>query len=147
MSTHPLADLSDYLDGDLDAAARAAIDAHLTICAECRAVVADLTALQRAAAAWRDADAAPAQDLWPAVAARLQGPREVAPGVVSAPLVGGRAAMPGQRSGAGAASASRQTVAARRSAVRSATAARQSAQPARCASMAARAAASRSPSR
>jgi hypothetical protein len=88
MSTHPLADLSDYLDGDLDAAARAAIDAHLTICAECRAVVADLTALQRAAAAWRDADAAPAQDLWPAVAARLQGPREVAPGASGAPPLG-----------------------------------------------------------
>jgi Putative zinc-finger len=86
MSTHPLTDLSDYLDGDLDAAARAAIDAHLAGCAECRAAVADLTALRRAATAWRDADAAPAPDLWPGIAARLTGPREVAPGASGAPL-------------------------------------------------------------
>jgi len=88
MSTHPLAELSDYLDGDLDAAARAAVDAHLTTCAECRAVVTDLSALRRAATAWRDADADAAQDLWPAVAARLNGPREVAPGASGAPPLG-----------------------------------------------------------
>lgn len=80
MSTHPLAVLSDYLDGDLDATARAGIDAHLADCAACRAVVADLTEMRAAAGAWREAEPPPADDLWPGIAARLQGPREVAPG-------------------------------------------------------------------
>ncbi len=85
MSTHPLAVLSDYLDGDLDAAARAAVDVHLADCAQCRAVVADLTAMSAAAGAWREAEPPPATDLWPGIAARLQGPREVAPGGSGAP--------------------------------------------------------------
>ena len=85
MSTHPLAALSDYLDGDLDATARAAIDAHLADCADCRVVVADLTAMGVSAGAWRQAAPQPAQDLWPGIATRLNGPREVAPTASGAP--------------------------------------------------------------
>lgn len=79
MSTHPLDVLSDYLDDDLDPQARAAVDTHLAACEQCRAVVADLAALRGAATAWRDAEVAPAADLWPGIAARLSGPREIAP--------------------------------------------------------------------
>ncbi len=79
MSAHPLDALSDYLDDGLDPQARAAIDAHLVACEPCRLVLADLTALRGAAAQWRDAEAAPAADLWPGIAARLAGPRELAP--------------------------------------------------------------------
>lgn len=79
MSTHPLDLLSDYIDDELDPQARAAIDAHLAGCEPCRAVLADLTSLRGAAAAWRDHEAAPSADLWPGIAARLAGPREVAP--------------------------------------------------------------------
>jgi Putative zinc-finger len=79
MSTHPLDVLSDYLDDDLDPQARAAVDAHLAGCEPCRSTLADLTALRGAATAWRDAEAAPSADLWPGIAARLAGPRELAP--------------------------------------------------------------------
>jgi len=79
MSAHPLDALSDYLDDGLDPQARAAIDAHLVACEPCRLVLADLTALRGAAAQWRDAEAAPPSDLWPGIAARLAGPRELAP--------------------------------------------------------------------
>lgn len=79
MSPHPLDVLSDYLDDDLAPPDRASVDAHLAECDQCRAVVADLVALRRTATAWRDAEAAPAADLWPGIAARLAGPRELAP--------------------------------------------------------------------
>ncbi len=79
MNTHPHHALSAYLDGELDEAARADVDGHLEVCAECRTLVADLSAIRTAAATWRHHEAAPAQDLWPGVAARLSGPREVAP--------------------------------------------------------------------
>ncbi|MBL8137925.1 MAG: zf-HC2 domain-containing protein [Acidobacteria bacterium] len=93
MSAHPLDVLSDYLDDDLDPQARAAVDAHLTACESCRVVLADLTALQGAAARWRDADVAPPADLWPGIAARLTGPRELAPAAAPhAPTPGPRLA-------------------------------------------------------
>jgi anti-sigma factor RsiW len=38
--------LDDYIDGTLDRAARAAVDAHLQTCNGCRAIVADLAAIQ-----------------------------------------------------------------------------------------------------
>lgn len=78
MSTHPLDALSDYLDEALDVQARAAIDAHLAGCETCRAVLADLTAVRNTATAWRDVESTPPADLWPGIAARLTGPREVA---------------------------------------------------------------------
>ncbi len=79
MTNHPHDQLSDYLDGELDAGARADVDAHLAACAECRAVLTDLEALRASAAAQAQAVATPSTDLWPGIAARLAGPREVAP--------------------------------------------------------------------
>lgn len=92
MSTHPLDLVSDYLDDGLDTAARAAVDAHLAECEHCRAVLTDLTALRGAATAWRDAEVTPPADLWPGIAARLSGPREIAPPV--APLAATPASAP-----------------------------------------------------
>ena len=61
--------LSEYLDGELDARERGALEAHLAGCAECRA---DLDAL-RAVVARAQAlpDSGPASDLWPGVASRI----------------------------------------------------------------------------
>lgn len=78
MSTHPLDLLSDYLDDDLDPQTQATVDAHLTGCEPCRSVLAELASLRSAATVWRDADATPSADLWPGIAARLAGPREIA---------------------------------------------------------------------
>ena len=79
MTPHPLARLSEYLDGDLDAADRRLVDQHLASCEACRAALDDLRAVQAQARAWADVPAAPVADLWPGIAARLTGPREVAP--------------------------------------------------------------------
>jgi tetratricopeptide (TPR) repeat protein len=63
--------LSDYLDDELEAAERAAVDAHLRECADCSAVLNDLRrviALAQAAAV----DTRPPQaDLWTSVAGRI----------------------------------------------------------------------------
>lgn len=68
--------LSDYLDDELEAAERAAVDAHLRECADCSAVLNDLRrviALAQAAAV----DARPPQaDLWTGVAGRIDGIRQ-----------------------------------------------------------------------
>lgn len=61
--------LSEFVDGDLGAAERAACEAHLRSCAACRAVVDDLAAMKAEARAL--ADEAPDGDLWPGVLARL----------------------------------------------------------------------------
>ncbi|HYK81600.1 MAG TPA: zf-HC2 domain-containing protein [Gemmatimonadales bacterium] len=61
--------LSEYLDGELSAAERAALDAHLPACADCRATLAALKRVVARAAALDDRP--PAADLWPAVAARI----------------------------------------------------------------------------
>jgi hypothetical protein len=64
--------LSEYLDEELDVRERAALDAHLTSCAECRAT---LEALRRVVArAGQLSDAPPEVDLWPGIEAQL-GPR------------------------------------------------------------------------
>ena len=61
--------LSEYVDGDLDAAERAALDVHLQVCAACARTVAELRAvLERAGEL--EAPAPPA-DLWPGIAARI----------------------------------------------------------------------------
>jgi hypothetical protein len=62
--------LSDYLDGELSAEARAAVDAHLRSCASCAAVLNDLKAIVARAQAL---DARPPhRNLWPGVAARIE---------------------------------------------------------------------------
>jgi anti-sigma factor RsiW len=68
--------LSDYLDGeDLSPADRAAIDAHLATCRECRDTLAELRAVQAQARSL--ADAPPAADLWPGISKRLTPPSVV----------------------------------------------------------------------
>jgi hypothetical protein len=73
MSAHdPWTDrLSEYLDGELADAERAALETHLARCAACTAVLADLTALVGAARALPDR--APRRDLWPELARRMDG--------------------------------------------------------------------------
>jgi predicted anti-sigma-YlaC factor YlaD len=66
--------LSAYLDGELDAAARAAADAHLAACADCRDILDDLRGLQLQARRWSDDTALPSADLWAGVAARMAAP-------------------------------------------------------------------------
>jgi len=61
--------LSEYLDGELDDAERAALEAHLATCAECTAVLADLRRVVGRAQALDDRP--PARDLWPGVAERI----------------------------------------------------------------------------
>lgn len=70
--------ISALADGTLDAADRPRIEAHLEACGDCRALLDDLRALRRDAAALRVAPLPAA--LWPRVAARLrdQGVRESA---------------------------------------------------------------------
>jgi hypothetical protein len=70
--------LSDYLDGELPAEERTAVEAHLRTCAPCTAVLNDL---KRIVGRARALDARPPQrDLWPAIAGRvdrLAAPRRV----------------------------------------------------------------------
>ncbi len=67
--------LSAYLDGELDGPDRAAADAHLTECAECRAALEDLRQLALRAGTLEDRP--PATDLWAGIAARLSAPAPV----------------------------------------------------------------------
>jgi hypothetical protein len=70
MATDPFTDrLSDYADGDLDASERAALDAHLATCAECRTTLDELRAVMARAASLEATP--PAQDLWAGIAARI----------------------------------------------------------------------------
>lgn len=78
MTTHPLDRLSEYLDDEIAPADRHAIDQHLASCDACRATLDDLRAVQTQARALAGATAAPSTDLWPGIAARLTGPREIA---------------------------------------------------------------------
>jgi len=67
--------LSDHLDGNLEAAERAAVEAHLDHCPVCRSVLGDLRAVVGAA---REMDGlTPPADLWPGIEAAI---RDSAPG-------------------------------------------------------------------
>lgn len=79
MTPHPLGQLSDYLDDDLAPAARVEIERHLASCDACRATLDDLRALQVQARALAAVPDTPTTDLWPGIAVRLGGPRDVAP--------------------------------------------------------------------
>lgn len=61
--------LSDYLDGDMPAGERTALEAHLTDCAACRATAAELRRVVARAHALEDRP--PAADLWPGIAERI----------------------------------------------------------------------------
>jgi predicted anti-sigma-YlaC factor YlaD len=61
--------LSEYLDGELAPAERAAIDAHLSTCENCRGVLEDLQRVIARAGVVQDSG--PARDLWPGVLARI----------------------------------------------------------------------------
>jgi hypothetical protein len=68
--------LSEYLDGELAPDERAALEAHLTACAECRAVLDDLERVVSRARTLDDR--LPERDLWPGIAERI-GRRRAAP--------------------------------------------------------------------
>jgi len=62
--------LSDYLDGELPAGERAAVDSHLAGCAECARVLADL---KRVVARAQGLEPRPPQnDLWTAIVAQIE---------------------------------------------------------------------------
>lgn len=65
--------LSDYLDGELPPAERAALEVHLAECAECAETLSGLRRVVTRARALEDRP--PAGDLWPAIAARIGGRR------------------------------------------------------------------------
>ena len=68
------AQLNEYVDGTLAAEAQALVEAHLAVCAGCRAAVAELRALVAGAAALPKR-VEPARELWTGVVARI-GKRE-----------------------------------------------------------------------
>jgi anti-sigma factor RsiW len=61
--------LSEYMDDELPPEERAAVEAHLRHCVACGAVLADLKRVVVRAQGLEDRP--PAQDLWPAIAARI----------------------------------------------------------------------------
>ena len=69
--------LSEYLDGELDAAERAACAAHLEACPRCAATLEDLREVVAGAALLPDVP--PGRDLWPELERRLPPRRPVAP--------------------------------------------------------------------
>jgi hypothetical protein len=80
MKDHWTDRLSEYLDGDLAERERRQLEVHLQSCAECSATLAELeSVVTRARDLVHDA---PAEDLWPGIAARIAAPerREIAPG-------------------------------------------------------------------
>ncbi|HKY61558.1 MAG TPA: zf-HC2 domain-containing protein [Gemmatimonadota bacterium] len=79
MSEHPIDLLSAYLDGDLAAPDREAVERHLAGCRACTAVLEDLGRLVHAAGQLEDRE--PVTDLWPGIAGRLEGraPARVVP--------------------------------------------------------------------
>src|SRR5206468_8291363 len=63
--------LSDYLDGELSAIEREAVESHLQRCAECARVLEDLRRVVARAASIQPQP--PAVDLWTGIAERIEG--------------------------------------------------------------------------
>ncbi len=61
--------LSEYLDGELSGAETEALEAHLALCGECRAVLEELHAVVAVAGSLTDRP--PERDLWPGIAERI----------------------------------------------------------------------------
>ena len=59
-----------YFEGDLDAAARAKVEAHTTSCARCQGLIRDMEGIQNEAAALPEL--VPSKDLWQGIEARIQ---------------------------------------------------------------------------
>jgi hypothetical protein len=74
--------LSEYLDDELTQGERAACDAHLASCGECRTVLADLQSVVTIART--DAESLPAADLWPGILQTISAPTERPSGVTPA---------------------------------------------------------------
>ena len=69
--------LSEYLDGELPATERAALEAHLETCNDCSAVLSDLRrVVDRARVA---EEYVPRRDLWPGIASRIGATRAASP--------------------------------------------------------------------
>jgi hypothetical protein len=64
--------LADYLEGDMDATTRVAMETHASSCAECRALLSDLRTLQ--VEATKLPELSPKRDLWAGIAARIETP-------------------------------------------------------------------------
>jgi anti-sigma factor RsiW len=69
MSDRWIERLSEYLDGELPAEERSALEVHLETCAECAAVLVDLQLVVDRAR--RMDDRMPRRDLWPGIATRI----------------------------------------------------------------------------
>lgn len=65
MTGHPTDALTGYLDDALSPTARRTVATHLSECADCRRVLAELTEVKRRAAEWRPTP--PTSDPWPAI--------------------------------------------------------------------------------
>lgn len=72
MTQHLDLELSAYLDGELDDAARAAVEQHLAACAECRETLEGVRRVVRRAGSLDDRP--PARDLWTGIAERIGEP-------------------------------------------------------------------------
>jgi len=66
--------LSEYVDGELDATTREAVEAHLATCAACRAVCDDLRRVVARAQATRYRE--PTRDVWPSVERAIATPSQ-----------------------------------------------------------------------
>lgn len=76
--------LPAYLEGDLGAAERRAVDAHLRECLRCAALMRDIEGIRAGAA--RLPELAPSRDLWDGIAARIETPViDLAPRAMRAP--------------------------------------------------------------
>jgi anti-sigma factor ChrR (cupin superfamily) len=66
--------LSEYVDGELEAAERAALEVHLQVCEGCARTVGELRAVVERAGSLEAC--APEEDLWPGIEARLSRPKQ-----------------------------------------------------------------------
>ncbi|MGQ0712738.1 MAG: anti-sigma factor family protein [Gemmatimonadaceae bacterium] len=64
--------LADWLENDLDADTRIAVEHHIATCVRCTGLVGDLDTIRRDAAALPEL--VPSHDLWQAIEARIQAP-------------------------------------------------------------------------